>query len=835
MSNILSLYLLPPVLSLVCGIYLSVLALAKRAINTEKILFALICLWYSLLAPVFICHHLISDPALILRLERSVHFFYVYFPVILILFFHHIFGIRRKYVVTTMLVISFLLSLTTQSPYYFNGLNKYGWGYIAKGGIAFQIFGLCGAVTFFYCVYCFTQRFKVETDPRLRLKFQYMMFSFGLAGLLTFMNLPAIHGYDLYPLGNFSFLPLAILAYGILKHRLLQIRSLLTLTLTRVLLSLLILLPNYYLFVWGVRHLEGVDATLLFCVVSVWFWFNFLYVRWVYFLIKYWFDKARLNLQRAESKWGKQLLELRSTKELSIKINSLFWEVMSCPWAKLYVYDETEKRIQDIDGGVNPLSDDLMHRFTAFNGIFERRALHQLTVFSESRAEGLLLLRRIDAAYVVALIHDGVFVGLLALADKENRQPINPYEAAFIKNITKPLALATANAVLFQSISTLKDSLQSQTETLTREVEERTRAEQNLKALQAELQETNIELEKAILQANEMHAKVEISNYVLTQEMEERKRAEAALRQSESTYRLITENSTDVIWTIDMNDQFTYLSPSVFQLLDYSPEEMIQLKISAVLTARSYQLAKKTIVDDFKRVSDLKKLRRKDRFLELEQVRKDGTTVWTEVNTRFIEDAEGNITGILGVTRDISERRKSEQSLLYMAHHDALTGLYNRKAFMDLLESEVKYAQRYQTGLALLFFDMNKFKLVNDTYGHEVGDEILKQVAGRLRTSIRETDLIARLGGDEFTIILRNPEKVMPEVVANRITKAFDNPFAFRDETIDFVSASIGIATFPADGHTASALLKSADLAMYRAKKDGADWLYFEKRMIRAG
>lgn len=832
MTDILSIYLLPPVFSLVCGIFLSVLALAKGAAQREKILFVLVCLWYSLLTPLFISHHIISDQALILSFERTIHFFYVYLPFIQVLFFHYILDLHRKALVWVMFAVSFILSLTTQSTFYISGLNSYGWGYIVKGGPAFQIFGLYGIATLIYCVHCVVKRLRVENDARLRLKFKYLFYSFGLMAVMTFMNLPAVYGVDLYPPSNFSFLPLIILAYGILKHRLLEIRSLLHMSLTRVLLSVLTFVPNYYLFLWGKIVLSGFNDVVLFFVITFWFYLNFLYIRWVYQIIEHRFDKARLNLQHAETQLTKALLELRSTQEVAAKVEKVFRQTFPYAWSRLYIYDESSSRLRAPSGEVHVVSDQLVRRFIKFNDILEKDASHIATHFADLQSQLLQLLNEIQAVYVVPLVNQDTIAGILALPEKYNHQSLSPYEAIFIKNVSKTLVVAVSNAVTFQSISTLKDRLQARTDALAQEVEVRAQAERDLKSLQGELQETNIELEKALLNANEMHAKIQISNHSLMHQIEDRKRIEAALRQSEETYRMITENSTDVIWTVDLKDQFTYLSPSVFQLLGYTPQEMLALKVSAILTAHSYQKAKNTFVDAFNHHIGTPKKNRKDRFLELELVRKDGTTVWTEVNTRFLDDETGYITGILGVTRDISARRKSEQDLLYMAHHDGLTGLYNRKAFIELFENEVKYAQRYQSGLSLLFFDLDKFKPVNDTYGHEVGDHLLKAVAQRLRVSVRETDLIARLGGDEFTVLLRNPDQVAPDIVAKRITETLANPFAFRDISIDFVSASIGIATFPADGKTTGDLLKNADVAMYAAKKGGLDWLHFNTQMI---
>jgi diguanylate cyclase (GGDEF)-like protein/PAS domain S-box-containing protein len=438
----------------------------------------------------------------------------------------------------------------------------------------------------------------------------------------------------------------------------------------------------------------------------------------------------------------------------------------------------------------------------------------------------------LKADYIVPLVHEGGLVGLLALPHKANRQSIHPDEAAFINNISQTLALAMSNAMMFQRITILKDNLQARTEALSKEIAERKRAERSLQEVQDEVRDVNFDLEKAILQANEMTSKMEVGNYILTKEMEERKRVEAALRQSEVMHRLIADNSADVIWTIDLQGRFTYASPAVRHILLYSPQEMLALSIQNVLTTASYEVATKAIAVELKILGTPEATLRKSRATEVEQVRKDGTTIWTEVHTRFIKNEQRQISGILGVTRDITERRKSEQDLLYMAYHDALTGLYNRKAFIEFLENEIKYAQRYSSGLALLFFDLNRFKQVNDTYGHEIGDHLLKAVAERVKTAVRDSDIVFRLGGDEFTIILKTPEEIAPEIVVRRILENLAEPYSFGDIQVDFVSASIGIAVFPRDGLTAGELMKNADWAMYEAKKNNEAWRCFSPVMI---
>ena len=156
------------------------------------------------------------------------------------------------------------------------------------------------------------------------------------------------------------------------------------------------------------------------------------------------------------------------------------------------------------------------------------------------------------------------------------------------------------------------------------------------------------------------------------------------------------------------------------------------------------------------------------------------------------------------------------------------------KRSSSCLENEIKYAQRYDSGLALLFFDLNRFKQVNDTYGHEIGDRLLKAVAERVKAAVRDSDIVFRLGGDEFTVILKTPEEISAEVVVRRILENLAEPYPFGEIQVDFVSASIGIAAFPRDGVTAGELMKNADRAMYEAKKNNEAWRNFTPAMLQA-
>lgn len=192
-------------------------------------------------------------------------------------------------------------------------------------------------------------------------------------------------------------------------------------------------------------------------------------------------------------------------------------------------------------------------------------------------------------------------------------------------------------------------------------------------------------------------------------------------------------------------------------------------------------------------------------------------------------DEHLNTEATVCIFRDITEQALAEEKIWHNAHHDPLTGLPNRRLFLDRLEQEVKHAKRSNLTLAVLFMDLDGFKEVNDSLCHEAGDHLLAEVAGRLTDCVREGDTVARLGGDEFTVVLNGAEKHKDvELVAQTIIDALWAPFQIARQPVQ-ISASIGIALYPQDASSPVALLEAADRAMYKAKRSGSNQLRFYK------
>jgi diguanylate cyclase (GGDEF)-like protein/PAS domain S-box-containing protein len=215
--------------------------------------------------------------------------------------------------------------------------------------------------------------------------------------------------------------------------------------------------------------------------------------------------------------------------------------------------------------------------------------------------------------------------------------------------------------------------------------------------------------------------------------------------------------------------------------------------------------------------------------------RASGTTRYFATTKVPYRDQAGNIIGIVGIGRDITDRKLADERIRHLATHDFLTDLPNRSSFSEALNAAIASARTRESRFALLFVDLDHFKFINDTYGHEAGDTLLKQVAARLRAAAGPNDLIARLGGDEFVLLCSDPTDMDDlESLAARILQATTRPVTLLGQERR-VSASIGLAVYPDDGGTERTLMKSADTAMYTAKLEGKNnYRLFSSRLKAA-
>ena len=219
--------------------------------------------------------------------------------------------------------------------------------------------------------------------------------------------------------------------------------------------------------------------------------------------------------------------------------------------------------------------------------------------------------------------------------------------------------------------------------------------------------------------------------------------------------------------------------------------------------------------------------------MELEIVGLKGGRRWAETHAvPFHSQATNGSRLLVAVTRDISERKRAEHDLLQLAHYDALTGLPNRLLFTDRLRQAMVNAGRHERLVGVAMLDIDQFKKINDSLGHATGDALLQQIGERLRASLRPSDTVARLGGDEFTLVLADMAHVGDAtLVLQKIRQAFETPFRVDGREL-FITASIGVTLFPFDDQDVPALLRNADIAMYRAKESGRNtWQFYAAEM----
>jgi diguanylate cyclase (GGDEF)-like protein/PAS domain S-box-containing protein len=295
----------------------------------------------------------------------------------------------------------------------------------------------------------------------------------------------------------------------------------------------------------------------------------------------------------------------------------------------------------------------------------------------------------------------------------------------------------------------------------------------------------------------------------------------------QNTYGALVEQIPAIVYQDATDDSWTtvYVSPQITNLLGVLPEEW---------TGDSKLWSQMLHPDDRDRA-----IEEVDRGIEsgepytveYRMVARDGRVRWFQDTAVMLADAEGKPAFTHGVMLDITERREAEERLTYLAYHDNLTGMPNRAMFDELLELSLARARRADRGVAVLALDIDNFKLVNDSLGHEAGDRLILQVALRLQDATRDTDLVARSGGDEFLMLLADLDQASPvndenggaitaQAVANRVLQSFEAPFEV-DGTELYVTASIGISVFPLDAADSVSLMRNADSAIYLAKAAG--------------
>ena len=308
----------------------------------------------------------------------------------------------------------------------------------------------------------------------------------------------------------------------------------------------------------------------------------------------------------------------------------------------------------------------------------------------------------------------------------------------------------------------------------------------------------------------------------------QRKQAQQVLRESEARFRALTDLSSDWYWEIDSDFRFTRIEGRHVEGGESLPGENIlgrrRWETGLEIDAEGGWDAHRALLNSHEPYRDVVMYR----------LMPDGMRRYISASGEPIHNQQGGFIGYRGVGRDITDRKTAENRIQHLATHDGLTLLPNRVMFSELLNLAIRSAQRHGHKVALLFIDLDRFKLINDTLGHEAGDVLLKAMSLRLKDCLRSSDVVARLGGDEFVVLipqLNEPNEAA--TVARKILSAAAKPILMFGQECR-VTASIGISMYPADAEDEQGLMKNADIAMYLAKEEGKNNFQFYSKDIKS-
>ncbi|MCP4134341.1 MAG: SpoIIE family protein phosphatase [bacterium] len=471
-----SIYIVPPFLTFLIGIYLSVISVLRGKCKAENVLFSLICIWWVLLGYVFISQQITNGASEEILIDQYiVQFIFAYVPVLYLLFFHTVLDIKRNGIVAIAVVTSFIFSLVVAFDYFYStghyiaGAYQYGWGCIIKGGIAFNIFGAYGALVIAYLVVVSFRRQQVETNREFRLKIRYILFSILCVGVLGLLNMLSIAGINFYPAGNFNFIPLSILGYGLLKHRLMDVRSMLHMSLTWVILSSLIIIPNIAIYYFFRDYISVLSSFSLFLFLMLWFLLNHLYFLKIQPVINRFFNKTKHNLREIETKFIEDSAFLKNLDELIDEFKGVLKKTLSLKYVSLYIRSGDSNTYINRGEIAFIIDPGLRDWFLDHDDFLEKNAVETNPYYDTIRERLQEIFYKFSCTYIVPLVRNNELIGLLFLPGKSNYEHFTTDEIRFVSRIRNAASIALANSSMYQNISNLKDNLE-------KIVEERTQA-----------------------------------------------------------------------------------------------------------------------------------------------------------------------------------------------------------------------------------------------------------------------------------------------------------------------------------------------------------------------
>lgn len=307
---------------------------------------------------------------------------------------------------------------------------------------------------------------------------------------------------------------------------------------------------------------------------------------------------------------------------------------------------------------------------------------------------------------------------------------------------------------------------------------------------------------------------------IVSRNITERIEARQAQLESERKYRLIAENMSDIIGVFNVDGSLKYVSPSLEPVLGYRANAATAESVMSIVHPDEQAAMSRAFRLLLERNAQQEKVEGRLRTLE-------GRYLWFEVGFSTVLASDGQtLEGVVFACRDITARKEHDELMRLMVNQDPLTGVHNRRYLMDQLHARLTAPAARQRGFAVLYMDLDRFKGINDTLGHDIGDELLCRIVERLQQGLRTQDLLARIGGDEFVIVLADVDQAEARQIAERLCQRLQDSWALSCGALSTTS-SVGVALYPRDGDSAHTLLRRADEALYAAKRAGRSQVKF--------
>ncbi len=608
MLDTFSTILLPPFITIATGFYIAAMAIYRVRVKTENALFSLLCLLWTLLSISYLLKQFVERRETLFFIEQATHFLFAYYPFVHIVFIHKLLNIRGRSVPLACFLMSVFFSAAVFTPLYMDNLYAYSWGYIAHAGPLLYAFLVYCTVVVVYFTWEVLAELKKEVNLIRRIKLRYILFAFVLSAVLTMTTAIPMSGYDLYLPGNFIFIPMAFLGYGLLRYRILGIRTLLHMSVLWFFSSLFIVIPNGIVFMVSWPLIYKLTPSMMFWFFVFWFFINFHFVIRTQPFIDRFFNKNSYDLKKAGLTFFESMLLLRHTPELVNEFRAVVKRSLGFTDVDFYLCSE-DGVFENDRGEILSVPMALGEWFKDSHRLVEGHIVENSPMDATVKKILMRLFEEKKVQFIVPMAQHGTLMALAFLQDTSPDRLLTKEEARFIEQMSGFVSVALFNSRVYVAMTRLKDRLEEKTLTLSNEISIRRQAEEKVK-------------------------------------------------ESWARYKLLADNVIDIIWVIGVHDlKFSYISPSVERLIGYSVQEIVGKGLELFLTPESYAYVLKS-QDTL--ISSGWLENRKNLSMELEHICKDGRRIWVEVSAHVLDDDRW-ADSLIGISRDITERKHSEK------------------------------------------------------------------------------------------------------------------------------------------------------------------------------